>query len=439
MPSNGTGQRITVYFGERDTWQHHSLALAFLEMLRHEGCSGATVIRGVAGFGAGSRIKTATLVELSGDLPLVLTVVDTPARVADLLPKISAMLGAGLITVEEVDIYQYSSRFKETLPALPVREVMTTHVITVAPDTPLANAARLLVHHVFTALPVVDAQGHLRGIVEEGDILRVGQAPQMLLSFHKALEAAEPGVPLAQLGRLEGPVEAVMRREVPHVAPEVSIRTAAHLMLTSEVKHLPVVDPAGVLVGIVSRIDLLRTVSAGYLPQEAPLPNAVPTGGSLTVVGEIMSLVVQTVPMETPLSEVVSTLLSSGTQCILVLDAAGGLAGIITPSDVVRRLDPAARPSFLQILRSRLPLAGQEAARQVVRQSTAQQARELMTTPVVSVTPDTPLSTALLLATQQGWKRLPVCDVQQRPLGLVSRKELLGAVLRSSQQNTGTP
>jgi PII-like signaling protein len=114
MSSNGPGQRITVYFGERDTWQHHPLALALLDMLRREGCRGATVTRGVAGFGAGSRIKTATLAELSGDLPLVLTVVETPARVADLLPKISAMLGAGLITVEDVDIYQYSSRFKET-------------------------------------------------------------------------------------------------------------------------------------------------------------------------------------------------------------------------------------------------------------------------------------------------------------------------------------
>src|SRR5437764_11118305 len=140
MPSNSPGQRITVYFGERDTWQHHSLAVTFLEMLRREGCSGATVTRGVAGFGAGSRIKTATLAELSGDLPLVLTVVDSPARVADLLPKISAMLSGGLITVEDVDIYQYSSRFKETLPDLPVREVMTTHVITVSPDTPLADA-----------------------------------------------------------------------------------------------------------------------------------------------------------------------------------------------------------------------------------------------------------------------------------------------------------
>jgi hypothetical protein len=61
MPSTGTGQCITVYFGEADHWQHQPLSMALLEMLRREGCSGATVTRGVASFGAGSRIKTATL------------------------------------------------------------------------------------------------------------------------------------------------------------------------------------------------------------------------------------------------------------------------------------------------------------------------------------------------------------------------------------------
>ena len=105
MAENGTGQRITVYFGEADRWRHQLMAMALLEMLQREGCSGATLTRGVAGFGAGSRIKTATLAELSGDLPMVLSVVDTPERVARFLPKISDMLGSGLITVEEVDIY----------------------------------------------------------------------------------------------------------------------------------------------------------------------------------------------------------------------------------------------------------------------------------------------------------------------------------------------
>jgi CBS-domain-containing membrane protein len=108
--------------------------------------------------------------------------------------------------------------------------------------------------------------------------------------------------------------------------------------------------------------------------------------------------------------------------------------GIITPSDLVQRLDPDARPGLLQVLHSHLPLAGQAAARQAVRRSTAKLGQELMTAPAVSVTPDTPISTALLLATQRRWKRLPVCDAQGHPCGLVSRKELLRAVAEASGQ-----
>jgi PII-like signaling protein len=95
MAENGKGQRITVYFGEADRWRHQPMAMALLEMLRRDGCSGATVTRGVAGFGAGSRIKTATLVELSGDLPMVLTVVDTRSAWHASCPKSATCSGAG--------------------------------------------------------------------------------------------------------------------------------------------------------------------------------------------------------------------------------------------------------------------------------------------------------------------------------------------------------
>ena len=174
MPSTGTGQCVTVYFGETDHWQHKPLAMALLEMLRREGCRGATVTRGVASFGAGSRIKTATLVDVAGDLPMVLTVVETPERVTRLLPTLRAMVVGGLITVNEVDIVQYSSRFKEALPDVPVQAVMTTPVVTVSPGTPVAEAVRVLVQHVFTAVPVVDAHQHVLGMVHEVDLLQRG-------------------------------------------------------------------------------------------------------------------------------------------------------------------------------------------------------------------------------------------------------------------------
>ncbi len=104
---NGQARRVRIYFGESDHHHGRSLWSAFLELLRTEGASGATVFRGVAGYGAHSRIHTASIVDLSADLPLVLEWVDTPERVEQLLPRLTEMLDGGLVTVELVEITAY--------------------------------------------------------------------------------------------------------------------------------------------------------------------------------------------------------------------------------------------------------------------------------------------------------------------------------------------
>jgi len=110
----GHGLRVRVYFGEHDKHQGHALWSAFLDFLRAEGAAGATVLRGVGGFGAHSHIHTARLVELSSDLPLVLEWVDTEERVQRLLPTLLAMLDGGLVTTDPVDIVRYTPHeFKE--------------------------------------------------------------------------------------------------------------------------------------------------------------------------------------------------------------------------------------------------------------------------------------------------------------------------------------
>lgn len=104
----GRGVRVRVYFGERDRHQGQALWSAMLEYLRANHAAGATVIRGLAGYGAHSRVHAATLVDLSADLPLVLEWVDTEERVGRLLPGLSAMLDGGLLTTEPVEIHRYA-------------------------------------------------------------------------------------------------------------------------------------------------------------------------------------------------------------------------------------------------------------------------------------------------------------------------------------------
>lgn len=121
MTITGRGARVRVYFGERDHYHGKALWRALLEFLRAEGAAGATVLRGLAGYGAHSRIHAATLVDLSSDLPLILEWVDTDEQVARLLPRLTAMLDGGLVTTDPVEIRRYTPH-EGTPDAPPGRE-----------------------------------------------------------------------------------------------------------------------------------------------------------------------------------------------------------------------------------------------------------------------------------------------------------------------------
>ena len=105
-----TGEQLMVriFFGESDKWKHQPLETALLERLRKEGFAGATVFRGVAGFGANSVIHTTHLLEMSSDLPMVIEVVDTEERVEQLLPILDEMLDDALVTMEKVRVLKYA-------------------------------------------------------------------------------------------------------------------------------------------------------------------------------------------------------------------------------------------------------------------------------------------------------------------------------------------
>ena len=108
MQIEGDAKRVTIYIGESDRWHHKPLHTAIVEMLRREGAAGATVVKGVEGFGKNSRLHTASILRLSEDLPVVLTYVDSPERVDGLMPQIDEMLGGGLVIVEDVHVRKYS-------------------------------------------------------------------------------------------------------------------------------------------------------------------------------------------------------------------------------------------------------------------------------------------------------------------------------------------
>jgi hypothetical protein len=106
---------VRIFLGESDKWHHMPLARAILERLRAGGFAGATVVHGVAGFGAASVIHTASLIELSTDLPVVIEVVDDQAHIDRLLPILDEMISGGaLVTMERVRVLKYAAGQKHT-------------------------------------------------------------------------------------------------------------------------------------------------------------------------------------------------------------------------------------------------------------------------------------------------------------------------------------
>src|SRR5688572_10470779 len=111
---------VRIFLGESDKWNHTPLARAILERLRAEGFAGATVVHGVAGFGASSIIHTANMIELSTDLPVVIEVVDDQAHVDRLLPILDEMIAGGaLVTMERVRVLRYAAGQKQPNNAPP--------------------------------------------------------------------------------------------------------------------------------------------------------------------------------------------------------------------------------------------------------------------------------------------------------------------------------
>jgi PII-like signaling protein len=108
MKITGQGLLLRIYIGESDRWHGRPLYSAIVLAAREAGLAGATVMRGVEGFGAHSRVHTAKVLRLSEDLPLLIEIVDQEDRIRAFLPMCDQMIGEGLITLERVEVLKYS-------------------------------------------------------------------------------------------------------------------------------------------------------------------------------------------------------------------------------------------------------------------------------------------------------------------------------------------
>jgi PII-like signaling protein len=100
---------MRIHIGESDKWHGKPLHEAIVELVRKEGFSGATVLRGVGGFGGSSTYHTDKILRLSQDLPIVVEIVEYAERIEKILPRLDEMVEGGLITLEKVRVILYRS------------------------------------------------------------------------------------------------------------------------------------------------------------------------------------------------------------------------------------------------------------------------------------------------------------------------------------------
>lgn len=107
MKISEEGQLLRIFIGESDRWHGKPLYEAIILKAREMGIAGATMLRGLMGFGAASRIHTAKILRLSQDMPIVIEIVDSADKIDSLLPVVDEMVQEGMVTVEKVRVIQY--------------------------------------------------------------------------------------------------------------------------------------------------------------------------------------------------------------------------------------------------------------------------------------------------------------------------------------------
>jgi len=426
MTFTGRGKQLTIFISETDQFHHQALYMAIIEMLRRAGCSGATAVRGVAGFGASSMIHRASILRLSMDLPLVIIVVDRPERIDRIIGPLREMAPSALITVQEVEVAQSGAPFKEGLPDVKVSEVMHREVATLHPDSPITAVVELLLDKDFTAVPVVDDQDKVVGMVSDNDLLTRG-GMKVTISLKRATDLDYVRGLHDSLENPHHKVSEVMTRQVVTITPDAILARAARLMVEKHLKRLPVVDSDGKLVGILGRLDILNTIAAVHLPQWHP--EAHPVGEQATV-AEVMTREVPTVHDSAIVEEIFELLVSSSHKRVVVVDDKRQVVGIIADSDLISRVSRESWPGIMEVLISKVPIGTVSSeARRHIQKLRARSAKEFMTRDVITVRDKMPVASALALSAEKRVKRLPVVNAEGELVGIVGRAEMMRALL----------
>jgi len=110
MKLEGHQKRLTIFVGESDHHGHTPLATEIVQRAHRAGLAGASVFRGVEGYGASNHIHTTRILSLSDDLPIAIIIVDTDEAIQRFIPELDELISEGLVILDEVEVIKYVGR-----------------------------------------------------------------------------------------------------------------------------------------------------------------------------------------------------------------------------------------------------------------------------------------------------------------------------------------
>jgi CBS domain-containing protein len=422
----GKAKRIRIYVKESDVIGHKPAQYALLDWLRRERAAGATLIRATAGIGTSGHLNLDLTPDLAPHLPVIVEWIDAPDRVERLLPQLKEMVGRGLITGEDIDILLYKAHGVRSLPnTVTAAQVMSRDVVSVSPDTPLRKVIELVEGKIYRAVPVVE-EGLPVGMITNLDLVERGGL-LVRIELLGSLSDTERASALQQIeGKKAGDV---MTPNPVTVVDGATVTAVADVMAHKRLKRLPVVDTAGKLVGIVSRLDLLRTVADAF--QTSPEETR-PAGlrGDLPL-SRVMRKDVPVVHPETPINEVLQAVVSTRLNRALVVDTERRVVGIVTDEEALDRVTPTMRAGAMKSLMHRLPFSHVDKAElEAEHHARAKRAADLMSTDVAIAREDQLLRDAIAPMMKAPHKLVAVVDKDGRLVGALDRADILRGLIQ---------
>lgn len=414
---------IEIFTSEKVRWEGRPLSEAVVQYVHDlKIAARCLVTRAIDGCYESGEVATGRLEILSYNMPLRIAIVLPASEIERVLPEVEAMVADGIVAVHHLDVVSHKTR-KQLVPRqIKVREIMTPDPRKVSLTTPLDQVVRLLLSSVFTGVPVVDDVGRPVGVITQGDLIYKGKMP-MRLGLLSESGSEKLDTVLATLA-LKSAKE-VMTSPVIVIGQDQFVKEAVDLMLSKRVKRLPVVDAGGKLTGMLSRLDIFRTIM-----QEAPDWNAfkqqnITVGGARTV-SDIMRRDTHAVPPETPVDEIIRLIDSNDIQRVTVVDKDGRFLGLISDRDLLVAFSPDFPDAIWDQFLSIVPFSERGKRHRAFKDRLqAKAASEVMNTNIVTVQETTPIDAAIALMTQKGLKRLPVIDPEGKFKGMISRDSLL--------------